>query len=246
HQAALPVAMPAPQAPLQQQQPQKPVLQGHRTPLPVLQSAPQATGSAPTNTPPSNKADVKKAQKAARERARIRAFGEKAPAPAVHPMTNRRRDLQKQFDSFVLNNGFIGQFTVPTKDTVKKWRADPFEGLSSSLYVALVQPFLKNSCGYENDLEMLKEMEAFRDQRNANKRKDLSKSIYDAYMSPNAPKEVFLPKKMIDAVASKSSLPKTSPSLYKDVIKEIKGRLELMHPRFILTAPFKELEQLYE
>ncbi|CAL2048041.1 unnamed protein product [Caenorhabditis brenneri] len=237
HQASLPVAMPAPQTPLQQQ-PHQP---GHQTPLP----APQAAASAPSNTPPSNKADVKKAQKAARERARIRAFGEKAPAPAVHTMTNRNRNLQEKFASYLVTNGLNSQFTAPTKETVKTWKSEPLAGSNSPLYVALLQPFLTHSCGYENDLMMLQEMETYRNQRNANKREPLAKSIYEAYMGPNAPKEVFLPKKMIDAVASKAFLPKPKPSLYNDIIDEVEGRLKLVHARFVLTAPFKELEKLY-
>ncbi|EGT34913.1 hypothetical protein CAEBREN_06205 [Caenorhabditis brenneri] len=47
HQAVLPFAMPAPLVPLQQQ-PQKLVFQGHQSPLPVIQTAPQATVSAPS------------------------------------------------------------------------------------------------------------------------------------------------------------------------------------------------------
>ncbi|EGT42269.1 hypothetical protein CAEBREN_23723 [Caenorhabditis brenneri] len=225
----------------QQPQPQH----KHQASLPVAMPAPQAAASAPSNTPPSNKADVKKAQKAARERARIRAFGEKAPAPAVHTMTNRNRNLQEKFASYLVTNGLNGQFTAPTKETVKTWKSDPLAGSNSPLYVALLQPFLTHSCGYENDLMMLQEMETYRNQRDFRKRKPLAKSIYEAYMGPNAPKEVFLPKKMIDAVASKAFLPKPKPSLYNDIIDEVEGRLKLVHARFVLTAPFKELEKLY-
>ncbi|EGT47288.1 hypothetical protein CAEBREN_18111 [Caenorhabditis brenneri] len=257
HQAALPVAMPAPQTPLQQQ-PQRLVLQGHQSPLPGIQTAPQATVSASstsdvTTAPgPSTKTTLHKAQqKAASERARMQSY-QQPSAPGIHTMNSRRKDVQKKFDSLLQNNGLVGQFTAPTKDTVKKWRADPFAGLKSPLYVALLQPFLTHSCGYENDLKMLKEMEAFKNQRDGGKRKILAKNIYDAYLRPDAPHEVFLAKKLIDAVVGGSKprqydaimkevfLAKklidavvggSKPRQYDAIMKEVNDRLALVHPR---------------
>ncbi|EGT42267.1 hypothetical protein CAEBREN_07860 [Caenorhabditis brenneri] len=81
-------------------------------------------------------------------------------------------------------------------------------------------------------------------QRDINKREAMTEAIYDAYMHPNAPQEVFFSKKLIDAVVHGSSFPK--PSLYNAILKEVKDRLEVVHPRFILTAPFKQLEELYD
>ncbi|EGT59958.1 hypothetical protein CAEBREN_16301 [Caenorhabditis brenneri] len=89
----------------------------------------------PPNSPPApqsaTKTTLHKAQqKAASERARMQSY-QQPSAPGIHSMNNRRKDVQKKFDSLLQNNGLVGQFTAPTKDTVKKWRADPFAGLKS-------------------------------------------------------------------------------------------------------------------
>ncbi|CAL2048002.1 unnamed protein product [Caenorhabditis brenneri] len=224
----------------------RPVSPIHSPPSSPIHSPPSSPTDSPPTTPPapqpSTTASVRKAQKAAKERARIQSY-QQAAAPGSHAMNNRQRSAQEKFNAFLLNNGLNGPFHIaPTKTAIRSWKENSFVGLESSLYTALFQRFLE-TCGYGNELQMLHDIQIFKKQRNVNKRNSAAKEIYDKYMHANAPQKVLFTKKIKDDVLAKLILP--PPRLFNVALDEVKERIASVHQRFILDGAFVELEGIH-
>ncbi|CAL2047890.1 unnamed protein product [Caenorhabditis brenneri] len=162
-------------------------------------------------------------------------------------MPSRQQVIRQKFDALLTNNNLnTDNYEIPTVKQIDTWKKKPMSALGDPLFATTFQEYLFGAQNY-HDLDLYREMLAFKKNRSPDDRSRAGKHIVNMYLRNRAPLQVQVEQEIIDNINKKIDQRKPPPPrTFDKAIEKMKERLMHQHTIYITSPFFVELEGIHK